>query len=93
MNSYGWDDDEWESIIPQQYVEDEMNHLAELYDTKPEQWYYDETEDEWMCHVDGYVVSESVMSEMWYEKEKQEYYEAQYDMEATDEELVETNAS
>lgn len=95
LNSYGWDDNEWQPIIPQQYVEDEMRHLAELYDTKPEQWYYDESEDEWMCHVDGYVVSESVMSEMWYEREEQEWAESQLQLqwEDTDEELVDTNAS
>jgi len=43
-------DDEWEPIIPQQYIDDEKEHLAQVYGGRPEEWFWDEVGQEWMFH-------------------------------------------
>jgi len=40
--------DEWEPIIPQQYIDDEKEHLSQVYGGNPDEWFWDETQQEWM---------------------------------------------
>lgn len=44
------EDKEWEPIIPQQYIDDEKEHLAQVYGGRPEEWFWDEVGQEWMFH-------------------------------------------
>ena len=44
------EEDEWEPIIPQQYIDDEKEHLAQVYGGRPEEWFWDEVGQEWMFH-------------------------------------------
>lgn len=53
-------DDEWEPIIPQQYIDDEKEHLAQVYGGRPEEWFWDEVGQEWMFHDEatGQILTE-----------------------------------
>ncbi len=48
--SQSLEEDEWEPIIPQQYIDDEKEHLAQVYGGRPEEWFWDEVGQEWMFH-------------------------------------------
>jgi glucosamine 6-phosphate synthetase-like amidotransferase/phosphosugar isomerase protein len=53
MNNYSsttylTDDDEWEAIIPQSYIEDEKKSLSDLYGGEPDEWFWDDIEQDWM---------------------------------------------
>lgn len=79
MNNYSSttylaDNDEWEAIIPNSYIEDEKKSLSELYGGEPDEWFWDDIEQEWMYmdSATGQILSEEQVATMQYYDELDE---------------------
>ena len=79
MNNYSSttylaDNDEWEAIIPNSYIEDEKKSLSELYGGEPDEWFWDDIEQEWMYmdSTTGQILSEEQVATMQYYDELDE---------------------
>jgi len=61
-------EEEWTPIIPQTLIDDEAKHLSELYGGNPEEWFWDETQQEWffLNNATGEILSEEVIAEQQY---------------------------
>lgn len=76
-------DEEWTQEIPQQMLDDESLHLSQVYGGRPEEWFWDETQQGWffLDNVSGEIKSEEVISneqyynEQYYQENEQEMYE------------------
>jgi glucosamine 6-phosphate synthetase-like amidotransferase/phosphosugar isomerase protein len=71
-------DEEWTQEIPQEMLDDESLHLSQVYGGRPEEWFWDETQQEWffLDNVSGEIKSEEVISnEQYYKDNEQEMYE------------------
>ena len=71
-------DEEWTQEIPQEMLDDESLHLSQVYGGRPEEWFWDETQQGWffLDNVSGEIKSEEVISnEQYYQDNEQEMYE------------------
>jgi glucosamine 6-phosphate synthetase-like amidotransferase/phosphosugar isomerase protein len=71
-------DDEWEPIIPQQYIDDEKEHLAQVYGGRPEEWFWDEVGQEWMFHdtETGQILTEDQVVDIQFGDEMEAEHDA-----------------
>tara|TARA_R110001583_G_scaffold51500_4_gene160788 strand:- start:699 stop:1727 length:1029 start_codon:yes stop_codon:yes gene_type:complete len=67
-NAWSLTDDEWEPIVPQSAIDNETLHLSQVYGGRPEEWFWDETQQKWyfLDNVSGEIKSEEQISEEQY---------------------------
>lgn len=61
---------DWEPIVPPQYIEDEKCSLSELYGGRPDEWFWDEIEQEWYWHdktTNTIMSEEQVATQQYYD--------------------------
>jgi len=72
------EDEEWEPIIPQQYIDDEKEHLAQVYGGSPEEWFWDDVGQEWMFHdrETGQILTEDQVVDIQFGDEMEAEHDA-----------------
>jgi glucosamine 6-phosphate synthetase-like amidotransferase/phosphosugar isomerase protein len=67
-NAWSLTDDEWEPIVPQSMIDNETLHLSQVYGGRPEEWFWDETQQQWyyLDNVSGEIKSEEQISQEQY---------------------------
>ena len=67
-------DDEWVPIIPKSLIDDEAQHLSDVYGGLPEEWFWDEIEQSWyyLDNKTGQILSEDQIATLQYYEEQED---------------------